>query len=172
MLLVDGSGTMFEGDSPTVWDRVRDAVLPTIDAVDGQLDVGFLAMSAEQNACPALQEVAPAKNNYAAIAAKYSAIGKPAKGESPFPLALDRAAQLLAGNVGESTCSSCSMGSPTTATTGSRTAPSTRPCGVFKSYALAVCRPTSGQGGRDADRDLLVDARRGAVSHAGSERSR
>jgi hypothetical protein len=101
MLLVDGSGTMFAGTGPTVWDRVRDALLPIVDAVDAQQSIGFLAMSAEFNACPAFQEVAPAKNNYAGIAAKYSAISKPTKGESPFPLALDRAAQLLEGKAGD-----------------------------------------------------------------------
>lgn len=101
MLLVDGSGTMFAGTGPTVWERVRDALLPTVDAVDAQQSIGFLAMSAELNACPAFQEVAPVRNNYAAIASKYSAIGKPNKGESPFPLALDRAAQLLDGKVGD-----------------------------------------------------------------------
>ncbi len=100
MILVDGSGTMFAGTGPTVWERVRDALLPSIDAVDAQQSIGFLAMSAELNACPAFQEVAPTKNNFAAISSKYSAITKPVKGESPFPLALDRAAQLLDGKAG------------------------------------------------------------------------
>jgi hypothetical protein len=95
MLLMDRSGTMFDANS-LPWIPVRDAVLPVIDANDGAQSIGFMAMSGEYNQCPLLDEVAPAASNYPAIAAKYSALGKPTKGESPFMLALDRAQDLLA----------------------------------------------------------------------------
>jgi hypothetical protein len=71
-------------------------VLPVIDANDARENIGFMAMSGEFNTCPLLDEVAPAASSYAQIAAKYNALAKPTKGESPFMLALDRAQQLLA----------------------------------------------------------------------------
>jgi hypothetical protein len=95
MLLMDRSGTMFDLNSQP-WAGVRDAVLPVIDANDGSENIGFMAMSGESAMCPLLDEVAPAAANYAAIASKYNALTKPAKGESPFMMALDRAQQLLA----------------------------------------------------------------------------
>lgn len=95
MLLMDRSGTMFDMASQP-WLTVRDAVLPVIDAYDGSESIGFMAVTGELATCPLLDEVAPASDNYAAIAAKYNALAKPAKGESPFMLALSRAQQLLA----------------------------------------------------------------------------
>lgn len=95
MLLMDRSGTMFDLNSQP-WAGVRDAVLPVIDANDGNENIGFMAMSGETATCPLLDEVAPAAANYAAIASKYNALIKPTKGESPFMMALDRAQQLLA----------------------------------------------------------------------------
>lgn len=95
MLLMDRSGTMFDV-APTPWASVRDAALPVIDAYDGAQNIGFMAVTGELATCPLLDEVAPAPSNYAPIAAKYNALGKPVKGESPYMLALTRAQQLLA----------------------------------------------------------------------------
>lgn len=95
MFLMDRSGTMFDVIAPP-WLPVRDAALPVIDVYDGSQNIGFMAMTGELATCPLLDEVAPAPGNYAAIAAKYNALVKPAKGESPFMLALSRAQQLLA----------------------------------------------------------------------------
>jgi hypothetical protein len=94
MFLIDRSGTMFDVDSKP-WTTVRDAVLPVIDAYDAQRNIGFMAMTAELATCPILDEVAPAPNNYTPIAAKYTPLTKPTKGESPFMLALGRARELL-----------------------------------------------------------------------------
>jgi hypothetical protein len=91
---MDRSGTLFDVDSKP-WTTVRDAVLPVIDAYDAQRNIGFMAMTAELATCPILDEVAPAPTNYAPIAAKYSSLVKPSKGESPFMLALSRARELL-----------------------------------------------------------------------------
>jgi hypothetical protein len=94
MFLMDRSGTMFDVDSKP-WVTVRDAALPVIDAYNAQRNIGFMAMTGESGTCPILDEVAPAANNYPAIAAKYTPLAKPTKGESPFMLALSRARQLL-----------------------------------------------------------------------------
>ncbi|HEX2875332.1 MAG TPA: vWA domain-containing protein [Polyangiaceae bacterium] len=94
MLLMDRSGTMFDANNQP-WAGVRDAVLPVIDAYDEAENVGFLSMTGEFASCPLFDEVAPAANNHAAISAKYNALVKPTKGESPFALALSRAKVLL-----------------------------------------------------------------------------
>jgi hypothetical protein len=96
MFLIDRSGTMFDQSSQP-WVPVRDAALPVIDSYDAALNIGFIAMTGEYASCPLLDEVGPATSNYAPIAAKYTALAKPAKGESPFMLALTRAQELLDG---------------------------------------------------------------------------
>jgi hypothetical protein len=93
MLLVDRSGTMFEGGA--AWYPVRDAALPAIQAWETRENIGLLAMTGENSSCPILSEVAPALGNHAAIAQEYGSLARPTKGESPFMLALDRAGELL-----------------------------------------------------------------------------
>jgi hypothetical protein len=99
VFMIDRSGTMFDVNSQP-WAAVRDAALTVIGEMDGELDLGFLSMTGEAGSCPLLDEVAPAPDNYAAIAAKYNALAKPTKGESPFMLALGRAGELLAAGPG------------------------------------------------------------------------
>jgi hypothetical protein len=94
MLLVDRSGTMFDPNNQP-WAGVRDTLLPVVDAYDKAENIGFLSMTGEFASCPLFDEVAPAASNYTAIAAKYNALVKPTKGESPFALALSRAKVLL-----------------------------------------------------------------------------
>ncbi len=99
VLMIDRSGSMFDLNS-NPWIAVRTAALSAIDAHAGDVDIGFLAMTGEQNSCPLLDEVAIAPDNYAPIAAKYESLAKPAKGESPFSLALTHAADMLDAGTG------------------------------------------------------------------------
>jgi hypothetical protein len=98
-VLVDRSGSMFDlNDSP--WSSVRTATLAAIDALDADIDFGFMAMTGELGTCPILAQVAPAPDNYPAIATLYGGLGKLAKGESPFSAGLEAARQALAAAPG------------------------------------------------------------------------
>jgi hypothetical protein len=99
MFLIDRSGSMFVNQGEP-WQAVRAAALPVIDAFDQSLDIGLLAMTGEIQMCPLFDEVAPAPDNYNAIASFYGALAAPLKGESPHMLGLERAADMLDGASG------------------------------------------------------------------------
>jgi len=96
MLLVDRSGTMFDQQG-NPWNTLRDGVLPVVKDLNDQVRFGFIAITGEQQAgmCPLLDEVPAAENNYDAVAAKYTSLMRPTKGESPGMLGLQRAYELL-----------------------------------------------------------------------------
>ena len=102
MLMVDRSGTMFK-DAGNPWGILRDGVLEVVQQMNNDVRFGLLAVTGEQQAgmCPLLDEVAPAAQNYDAIAAKYKALMAPAKGESPGMRGLDRAAEILSADTTE-----------------------------------------------------------------------
>ncbi len=96
IMMVDRSGTMFaeQGDNP--WTTLRDGVLPVVQELDAQVRFGFIAITGEMGGmCPMIDEVAPADNGYAAVAAKYMSLTRPMVGESPGMLGLQRAYELL-----------------------------------------------------------------------------
>jgi hypothetical protein len=94
VFMIDRSGTMFDLSSQP-WTIVKEAALTVMQEMQGELAIGFMSVAGESASCPLLDEVTPALNNHTAIAAKYNALAKPAKGESPFTLALTRAGDLL-----------------------------------------------------------------------------
>ena len=96
VLLVDRSGTMFK-DAGNPWNTLRDEVLKVISRMSKDVRFGLVAVTGEQAAgmCPLLDEVMPADNNYDALAAKYTALAAPMKGESPGMRGLERAAEML-----------------------------------------------------------------------------
>jgi hypothetical protein len=102
LMMVDRSGTMFnqQGDNP--WTTLRDGVLPVVQQLDAQVRFGFIAITGEMSGmCPMIDEVAPADNGYAAVAAKYMSLTRPAVGESPGMLGLQRAHELLKADTTE-----------------------------------------------------------------------
>jgi hypothetical protein len=96
MLLVDRSGTMFDQQG-NPWNTLRDGVLPVVKDLNEQVRFGFISVTGEQQAgmCPLLDEVAPADQNYEAVAAKYMSLMRPTKGESPGMLGLSQAYDVL-----------------------------------------------------------------------------
>jgi hypothetical protein len=97
LFVVSRSGAMFSG-VPAPWDPIREASLAALKKVDALAELGFLAVTGEApNACPTLEEVAPAPSSYRPIETLYGALASPVKGESPFMYGLDRAAELLTG---------------------------------------------------------------------------
>lgn len=94
MLLVDRSGTMFDQQG-NPWNTLRDGVLPVVQDLNDQVRFGFISVTGETGMCPLLDEVPAADKNYDAIAAKYTALMRPEKGESPGMLGLERAYELL-----------------------------------------------------------------------------
>lgn len=96
MLLVDRSGTMFDQQG-NPWNTLRDGVLPVVKELNEQVRFGFISITGEQQAgmCPLADEVPAADQNYEAVAAKYMALTRPLKGESPGMLGLQRAYDLL-----------------------------------------------------------------------------
>jgi hypothetical protein len=99
MLLVDRSGTMFK-DAGNPWNTLRDGVLEVVSGMSNDVRFGLVAVTGEQAAgmCPLLDEVMPADQNYEALAAKYTALVAPTKGESPGMRGLQRAADILAAD--------------------------------------------------------------------------
>jgi hypothetical protein len=99
VLLVDRSGTMFK-DAGNPWNTLRDGVLEVVDGMSEQVRFGLVAVTGEQAAgmCPLLDEVMPADQNYEALAAKYTALVAPTKGESPGMRGLQRASEILAAD--------------------------------------------------------------------------
>jgi hypothetical protein len=96
LMMVDRSGTMFaqQGDNP--WTTLRDGVLPVVQQLDAQVRFGFIAITGVMGGmCPMIDEVPPADNGYAAVAAKYNSLTRPMVGESPGMLGLQRAHELL-----------------------------------------------------------------------------
>ncbi|RYZ06673.1 MAG: VWA domain-containing protein [Myxococcales bacterium] len=101
MLLVDRSGTMFalQGNPQTTpWDTLRDGVLPVVQELNAQVRFGLMGVTGEKGQCPLLDEVAPADQNYEAVAAKYTSLMKPLKGESPGMRGLARAYEILSAD--------------------------------------------------------------------------
>jgi hypothetical protein len=100
MLLVDRSGTMFDQEG-NPWNTLRDGVLPVVKDLNEQVRFGFISITGEQQAgmCPLLDEVPPADKNYEAVAAKYTALMRPTKGESPGMLGLKQAYDMLAADM-------------------------------------------------------------------------
>jgi hypothetical protein len=96
VLLVDRSGTMFK-DAGNPWNTLRDGVLEVVAGMSDQVRFGLVAVTGEQAAgmCPLLDEVMPADNNYDTLAAKYTALAAPMKGESPGMRGLQRASEIL-----------------------------------------------------------------------------
>jgi hypothetical protein len=112
-LLVDRSGSMFDcrtNGGPTApsgiecadmadtsWYPLRDGVLTVVQALETEVRFGFAAFTGEVNdaMCPDMMPVAPAFNNYAAIAEQYSTLAPPPKGETPTRKALDGVGALL-----------------------------------------------------------------------------
>jgi hypothetical protein len=101
-VLVDRSGTMFDVNGATnAWDPLRDSVLQVIERLQAQTRFGFGAFTGEiGQTCPIFDEVAPEVNNYEAIRSVYTALGKPAKGETPAVLGLQRAREALVNDAG------------------------------------------------------------------------
>lgn len=102
MLVVDRSGTMFrEPASP--WNPLRDGALEVVQKMSADVRFGLLAVTgeAQPNMCPLLDELAPADNNYAALAEKYMSLKAPLKGESPGMRGLQRAAEILKADTTE-----------------------------------------------------------------------
>jgi len=102
-VLVDRSGTMFDvnGSTTNAWDPLRDSVLQVIERLQAEVRFGFGAFTGEiGQTCPIFDEVAPEVSNYEPIRAVYSALGKPAKGETPAVLGLQRARESLLNDVG------------------------------------------------------------------------
>jgi hypothetical protein len=100
MLLVDRSGTMFVNQG-NPWGTLRDGVLPVVKDLNDQVRFGFMAITGEQGSaamCPLLDQVAPADNNYDAVADKYMGLTMPTKGESPGMLGLQRAYEVLSAD--------------------------------------------------------------------------
>jgi hypothetical protein len=99
MLVVDRSGTMFK-DAGNPWNLLRDGALSVVKDMEKDVRFGLLAVTGEAQAgmCPLLDEVAPADNNYDALAAKYMSLAAPLKGESPGMRGLQRAADVLAAD--------------------------------------------------------------------------
>ncbi len=101
MLLVDRSGTMFDQDG-NPWNTLRDGVLPVVKDLNEQVRFGFISITGEmggKDMCPLVDEVPPAANNYDAVAAKYTALMRPQKGESPGMLGLQRAYETLSADM-------------------------------------------------------------------------
>jgi hypothetical protein len=101
-VLVDRSGTMFDVSGTTnAWDPLRDSVLQVIERLQARTRFGFGAFTGEiGQTCPIFDEVAPEVNNYEAIRTVYSGLGKPAKGETPAVLGLQRAREALVNDAG------------------------------------------------------------------------
>jgi hypothetical protein len=78
-------------------------VLEVVQAMAADVRFGLVAVTGEAsgNMCPLLDEVAPADNNYDALAAKYMSLGPPLKGESPGMRGLERAGAILAADTTE-----------------------------------------------------------------------
>jgi hypothetical protein len=101
LLLVDRSGTMFKDAGGNPWATLRDGVLEVVQSMSHDVRFGLVAVTGEQGGmCPMLDEVAPADDNYAALAAKYMSLTAPTKGESPGMRGIARAAELLAADTG------------------------------------------------------------------------
>lgn len=99
LLLVDRSGTMFKDAGGNPWATLRDGVLEVVESMSRDVRFGLVAVTGEQGGmCPLLDEVAPADDNYAALAAKYMSLTAPAKGESPGMRGVARAAELLSAD--------------------------------------------------------------------------
>lgn len=102
MLVVDRSGTMFK-DQGNPWNTLRDGALEVVQKMSTDVRFGLLAVTGEAQVgmCPLLDEIAPADNNYDALAAKYTSLVAPLKGESPGMRGLQRAAEVLAADTTE-----------------------------------------------------------------------
>jgi hypothetical protein len=111
-LLVDRSGTMFEpigGDANvTAWGALRSGALQVMQELEQSVRFGFGAFSGQTlagNACMLdVPTVAPALNNYAAVAALYEPLAKPTNPqnkETPTVLALEAAAAQLRSDPAE-----------------------------------------------------------------------
>jgi hypothetical protein len=103
-LLVDRSGTMFDAiaNNLNAWTALRGGVLNVMRELEGSVRFGFAAFSGANmgaNMCQLdVPSVAPALNNYGAIAALYEPLAQPVNSkETPTVLALSQiAAQLEA----------------------------------------------------------------------------
>jgi hypothetical protein len=95
LLMVDRSGTMFKDPGGNPWATLRDGVLEVVKDMASEVRFGLLAVTGEGNMCPLLDEVAPAKDNYDALAAKYTSLTAPLKGESPGMRGMARASEIL-----------------------------------------------------------------------------
>jgi hypothetical protein len=101
-LLVDRSGTMFDPiiDDVSAWTALRGGVLEVMRELEGAVRFGFAAFSGAnlgQQMCDLeVPAVAPALNNYAAIASVYEPLEEPINSkETPTVLALTEIAEQL-----------------------------------------------------------------------------
>jgi hypothetical protein len=86
VLLVDRSGSMFSclntaqsnpcaDKTNSAWTRFKDGILPVVQSLQADVRFGFTAFNGVSGpACPTLETVAPALNNYDAIAARYNGL--------------------------------------------------------------------------------------------------
>jgi hypothetical protein len=102
LLMVDRSGTMFKDPGGNPWANLRDGVLTVVkDMKDVRFGLVAVTGEAQAGMCPLLDDVAPADDNYDALAAKYMALSAPTKGESPGMRGLAHAADVLAADTTE-----------------------------------------------------------------------
>jgi von Willebrand factor type A domain len=100
-VLVDRSGSMFDS---MAWEPLKAGVLSVVQQLQGQVRFGFSAFTGEiSGMCPIFSAVNPALNNYDAIAAAYTPLMRPQKGETPVGQALVLVEQSLnsPGNDGD-----------------------------------------------------------------------
>jgi hypothetical protein len=90
---------MFKDAGGNPWSTLRDGVLEVVQSLSHDVRFGLIAVTGEQGGmCPMLDEVAPADDNYDALAAKYMSLTAPTKGESPGMRGMARAAELLSAD--------------------------------------------------------------------------
>lgn len=103
LLLVDRSGSMFEGN---LWDPLKAALIgptgtadkPVVEALQDQVRFGFTSFTGANSTCPLelSPEVPFALGNFEAIRTNYAGLKKLDNGETPVAAAFRKARELLA----------------------------------------------------------------------------
>lgn len=98
-VLVDRSSSMFNGDpASSYWETLKNAVLPVIEELQGDVRFGFAAYTGQNGStCPDLSDLGTlSENNYEAIASYYNGLAAPQyKGETPTAYAINEAKEIL-----------------------------------------------------------------------------
>lgn len=99
LVLVDRSSSMFNGDpASSYWETLKNAVLPVIEELQGDVRFGFAAYTGQNGGtCPDLSDLGTlSENNYEAIASYYNGLAAPQyKGETPTADAINEAKEIL-----------------------------------------------------------------------------